>query len=827
MNKGIFISLFRKNLALLLCLLVQPYLFLAAFANTSSDVFSSSTTNSSLTADAAQAADILGIRQEAEQIITLRNHGINTEGELQQLNAYRAVVLRKIFRAVIQVQSAKSRLEAEQAYSYDVLTRTERKISTVNQFFNIFNFLQFGVLYTIEPYSRIHKQFKQSAICTSVGAGLGITLPLLCIIYNKFAKGSNLTPPAFLSGFIDGDPVNGSNMPPLIQKYLDQVPLGSNMTRRDALNAIWKERYHADLTKASTLCGINDGKSKSPFVLNSRIILLWSLYTCVQGFNKDLLSLLKQVRDSSFESSTNRNIATGLKGGAAEAARLLKLESVVAELKSLQSSEDSPRKVELQITFLETLIYGFLELQNAADKCQEELNYQIDVVLARMMARRGKFLQKTYEMNFIQTGVLGACAGWSYLNGYTKAGNELFIIANSIGIGLSTVSTLALHGGWRRNQSGPNSLAGFFHLRTADNYAFSNLVWDYLNSASPDRSDGKTRRDYLHEIWSTRAVATMNLKDKRNLEKLGSMPSCKWDTMKIVVNRIALLSSLQEELDQFDAELLDLLRAAWPETVASSSENLQVPLDPYAAAGAKLIGVQREVEKATAQNSDEKAKMIITRKVLEGFLDINANADIIEFEILVESQVMNRMIRQRDMAIQLTNIINFYQIGILGVISDSLGLSSSSYAVLVGNRINIISGLMISCLALTALLERRGGPRLNKAKPNVLYNAFGKQSNYINLSPLMVKYLNTPRPDSNTSMTKREELIKYWKEAKILNVNVKRESVVQKLSAQGRAHHWWNETINLINNRITMLYDLRATLRTSYLQLGHLMQSIN
>lgn len=502
----------RRSFAALACLLIliQPW-FLAIPAFSSDE---------SLTPDAAQAAEIIGIRPAVEQIVSLRRNGAISGSERHELNNKRAFVLRRIFEAVLQVQAAENHLEVESEYVYDIMSREQGKTNTVNQLFNVANFAQLSTLYGFfEPYSRINLQFKQSAIGTCVGSGLAITLPVLNILYNKCARASHLAPPTFLSAVLDGKPVDGSNLPPLVVRYLDSpVPGGSSgKTRREMLNSLWKEHYHADMSKRETLCGIDDGKSKKPFVLNARIALLWSLRTAIAGFNKDLLVLLNQVRgaqNAEDQPSNTRIVSSpGLGGGADEAARLLHVEPVVAELKSLDASGgSSERKIELQITLLETLLSGFLEMYVAAGRCQQDLNYQYDVVLAQMMARRGRFLQKTYEANFIQVGTLGACAGLSYLKNYAKAGNELFIISDAIGLCITTVSLLATQGGWRRNKSEPNSLADFFDLRATGTHGFSPLVWNYLNSSSPGRTDGKSRRQYLQEVWTKHDVSTLNLK---------------------------------------------------------------------------------------------------------------------------------------------------------------------------------------------------------------------------------------------------------------------------------------------------------------------------
>ncbi len=779
-------------------------------------------TDTVLSERSAQTADLLGIRSETENIIRQRN----SNSDMSAVNGLRGKVLRKIMHASMQVQMTENRLESEMAYAYDLIARQERKTNTINQLFNVFNFLQFGILYTIEPYSRIHKQFTQSAVCTSVGAGLGIGLPLMCIFYNKFSKANNLAPPKFLSRVIDGKPVDGSQLTPLLVRYFDLSAPGANQTRREAMNAVWKQRYHADLANKSSLCGIDDGKSKSPFVLNSRVMLLWSLYTYVQDLDRDILALLTEIRGTQFATLNAGQTSVqlpGLSPDASQAAQLLGVESVVRELQ--QRKDRSAKTEELQLDLLEAILAGDLTLKLAVNRCQEELNYQYDVVLSSMNARRGKFLQKTYEANFIQTGTLGACAGWSYLNHYPKAGNELFIIADSIGLGITTISLLATHGGWKKNQRPPNSLADFFELRDPKQNEYSPLVTSFLNSPSTHSKDGKSRRQHLMEVWQTKDVSTVNLNNKTTLAKVGSMPSCKWDSIKTVRNRIALLSSLRETFGQFDGDLLALLRGSWSADNQFRGAGPVSNREPVAAA-AELLNVSNSLDEIRG-SGDSAKKLNLTRDVLEGYLDTASTCDSVSHQILKEQQVMDRMIRTRDMIIQMTNILNFYQIGLLGVTADSLGLSKNDQYVLDGNRINIISGLMVSCLAVTALLERHGGYRPSKAEPNGLAAVFGQKSEYKSLSPLMVRYLNSPSPTVPEAGSRREALIQYWKSTKVLGVNVNKNSNVEKLSAEGRAHHWWSETIKLIHNRITMLYSLRATLRTSIIEFDALLETLD
>lgn len=799
----------RSAICILACLLVQPW-YLAVSAAAS---------DGALTAQAGQIADILGIRKEAEQIIFLRS-APGSASDRHRLNNYRSFVLRRVFEAILQLQSAESQLEFEINYTYDAITRQQRKVNTVNQFLNAANFTQAGTFGIIEPVADMRSKFKLESTSGLVSGGIGTILPVIGIVYGKFAKASHLTPPAFMSPYLKGKAVDGSGLPPLVVRYLDTPAPGGTSTRREALNRMWKQRYKVDMDRKESLLAIDDGKARSQSYLEGRLNLLWSLYTAIEEFDSDLLAFMNEVRGvRTVEFALPK---TKSSSGAEEAARLLQLEPVLAELNSLSdSAADSERKRDLQITLLETVLAGSLDMAVAGDKCQKELNYQWDVVLAQLTDRQSRVMQKLYEANFIQGGTFGTIASYLFLKKKLNPAGRVLLVSGGIGAGLTVISYLAMHGGWRKNETGPNSLADFFNLRP--DHGFSPLVYAYLNSSSPSRTDGKSRREVLMEYWTNNAAATIDLKNRRNLEKLGSMPSCKWDTIKLVVNRIALLSSLREQYNEFNAELLDLLRKAWPVTILASSPDGDSGLSPSASSAATLLGVQALL--ISNQQPGEDVRLLVTRQVLDGFLSVSADANVIGQEVDLEFKVLDRMERERDKIIQLTNNANFLQQSVLGLLGTSLGLAGTKADVLATNRISITSAGIGTGLALASMVEQRGGWRPGKAKPNALCAAFGKNSH--KLSPITIRYLNTVAPDSPANLSRKEVLLKYWKESNVLSVNVNRESVVQKLCAEGYAHRWWSETIHLIANRITMLFDLRAVMRSSNVGFEELLKAVD
>lgn len=823
----------RTAVCVLLSLAVQPwYLATPSWA-----------ADFELSSDAAQTADILDIRDEAEQIIALRRKA-TVGDDRHELNNYRSFALRKVFEAMLQLQAAKSQLEFEINYTYDAIEREQRKENNVNQILNATNFAQLGTFGIIGPVADLKNKFILESTSGVVSGGVGTLLPILGILYGKVAKASHLKPPSFMTAYLSGKPVDGRNLPPLVVRYLDSQAPGETRTRREVLNDEWKQRYKVDMAKKETLHGIDDGKRRSQGYLHDRLVLLWSLYTTIQDFDSDLLTFLNEIRGVAKVEYPLTKTKIG-SSAADDAARLLHLEPLLDELNSLGET-DSERKRELQITLLETILAGSLDMTVAGDRCQRELNYQYDVVLAELTSRQANFMQRTYEANFIQGGTFGSIAGYLFFKKKLNSAGEVLLVSSGIGAGLTALSFWGLKGGRRKNETGPNSLADFFNLRP--DHGFSPLVYAYLNSASPNRVDGKTRRQCLEEYWTKNGVTTVGLKDKRTLEKLGSMPSCKWDTIKLVLNRIALLSSLREQYNEFDVELLELLRKAWPVTqrindtpridatqriddsppVSFTSEKTAQAADsqlsPSANGAAKLLRVQGLLSENP--HPDENAKLLITRQVLDGFLAMNADANLIGQEVDLEFKILDRMERKRDQIVQLTNNVNFLQQSAIGFIATSLGLAGTDADVLATNRISIVSAATGSGLALLTMLEQRGGWRPGKAKPNALGAVFNKESEQ-KLSPITIEYLNSVAPGSSKNMTRKAILLKYWKESKVLSVNINKDTTVQKLCAEGKAHRWWSETIHLINNRITMLFDLRAVTRSSNIAFGELLKAID
>ncbi len=793
--------------------------------------------------DALQAANILGVRSQVDRLLALKNSG---QDSVEEVVLLKTSILRKILRAVLEVRQACNKLDLERAYTYDIMQKEQRREYLAAQLFNLANFAQLSTFYTLEPYVRLDKQFVTSAIFTTISGSLNTGISTLSRIHGALAKADHVAPPERMANLIEGGPIDTTGMPPLVTKYLDSPAPNSSKSRRDELFSAWMRNYHIDASKKENLCSLADRKKASVKLLQTRILLLWSLHTYVQNFDRELLALLKLVGNPVTQGFSEKLdlSASQYTPGSIEVARLLKIESFVEELSSLKrTGADPARTCQLELFVLEKSLEGALEVQVASDKVDEDLYYNYHVILSNLLQTRSKWLQYNYDANFLQSGILGIVAGRLYLSRKSFQGDQKFVISGSNGVGLTTLAMLQMHGFWRKVDTGPNSLGEILNLHPADEYRFSPFVSSILNSVPPGSTDGRTRRELLNDVWKQSHVTTMNLKSEKNLKAVASMPSHKYDTIKVVKNRITLLHSLKKDLESFQTAVLELLHGTQGEPqndqLGSGNVTAAGKLTSHAREAAKLLGIEDRVDRLLAlkengkfDNYDQesvKLQLALIRTITSAGLELRKVSAKFDREIVIERQALDKLTSQRDTAVALTNDANFLQLGILSIIIDGpLEETKNPNKILAGNRLNIVSGLTVGGLALLALCEQRGGIRRSKAEANLLGQTLGLDSpETVRLPPMLWTYLNSIPPNSNSGLTRREQLIEYWKTAKILPINIKKQGTAEKVSAFGPQHRQRCETIKLLTARITMLFDLRAMIDLLNTGLVELLQALD
>ena len=241
------------------------------------------------TLHALQAADILGIRQEVEQLLKVP---ATATGKSLLL---KAKVFARILSGVSQVKVACNSVERELVYTYDVLQKEQQRLDDVDAIFNLLNFAQFATFYSMEGFARLNGDFYTSNHLTSVSAGLSSGIPTVGIVAKKFIK-VEAAPSEGYKHIVSGDAVNRMRFPKYVEKFLNSRAPGSSFTRREQMNSVWSERYGTNGLARDALFSLLDEKRKNSIYLNNRIVHLWSIHTFIQDFDYELLSLLKMVR---------------------------------------------------------------------------------------------------------------------------------------------------------------------------------------------------------------------------------------------------------------------------------------------------------------------------------------------------------------------------------------------------------------------------------------------------------------------------------------------------------------------------------------------------
>lgn len=281
----------------------------------------------------------------------------------------------------------------------------------------------------------------------------------------------------------------------------------------------------------------------------------------------------------------------------------------------------------------------------------------------------------------------------------------------------------------------------------------------------------------------------------------------------------------------FSAALLTFL----PSTAAFASGELT----PQAQEAAKLMGIEDQVYRLleykktrSVDNYDQETlglQLSLVRKIMTTGLELRSASAKFDREITFEQQALDKLTRERDLAVSLTTNANFLQLSILSTIIDGpLEQTKNRHMILNGNRLNIVSGLTVGSLALLALYQQRGGTRHSKPEANLLGQTLGLEApDSEKLSPILWQYLNSPATDAAGGLTRRQQLTEYWETAKILPINIKKTSTVEQVSALGARHRQRYESIKLLTARVTMLFDLRAMSNMLNTGLVELLQALD
>lgn len=252
---------------------------------------------------------------------------------------------------------------------------------------------------------------------------------------------------------------------------------------------------------------------------------------------------------------------------AREAAEILGLSQRVERLLQLKgqrtdsSANISDEEMALKLGILDKVLGASLEVRMVAGRIDRELGWAYNGH-DMLQAKRQRNLNMIFTANFLQLGVLGTLSGPLFLTGQSKAGGELLLIADSVGLALTALATAESRSGKKKIDGGTTILAEVFHLDSNDKPDHRiEVVTAYLNAIPPDSKDKKTRIEALVAGWKKGKYLTSESTD--NLQKLsGINPTGQSkEDIGLLTKRIRMLFDTQYTVEMLHEGLLELLRA--------------------------------------------------------------------------------------------------------------------------------------------------------------------------------------------------------------------------------------------------------------------------
>jgi len=219
-------------------------------------------------------------------------------------------------------------------------------------------------------------------------------------------------------------------------------------------------------------------------------------------------------------------------------------------------------------------------------------------------------------------------------------------------------------------------------------------------------------------------------------------------------------------------------------------------------------------------------KQSLTEIIVSESFEVRSCLSNLETEIAQADDLQAFLEERRDKAIRLNTIANFLSGGITGIVGGGLKLGGANEQS--ANGIDTGEGITQTTLALWALKQQSGEKKVVAGTPNMLAKLFDKDSVHTerDYPPTVWHYLNRVPENSQTGLTRQQELLKRWYKLKVISnkkQNVSSKEVVGHITG---THPQTIVSIDLLDARSAMLHDVRALVSEMDHPLLELMQAV-
>ena len=227
-----------------------------------------------------------------------------------------------------------------------------------------------------------------------------------------------------------------------------------------------------------------------------------------------------------------------------------------------------------------------------------------------------------------------------------------------------------------------------------------------------------------------------------------------------------------------------------------------------------LVSTLRKSQKVGAGSEHlsrpmQQARMLCLLKIFIASQEVRKVVATINFDLSRSNEELDQLTSRRNMTANMINTFNFMQGGTLGIIKQSCSFPGTTVPTAARQEIAMTSFGTGTGLAMVNLMLPSLWSRKVDTPPNILAHVFNA-----NYSPAdadqsyLWKYMSMPIPGSNLAFSRREILLKHWKDFAGLNSNDKRRE--RKLAATPAGSEQLRENIRLVSQRMDLLHDMKA-----------------
>ncbi|CAN5729697.1 hypothetical protein BH10CYA1_BH10CYA1_50540 [soil metagenome] len=268
------------------------------------------------------------------------------------------------------------------------------------------------------------------------------------------------------------------------------------------------------------------------------------------------------------------------------------------------------------------------------------------------------------------------------------------------------------------------------------------------------------------------------------------------------------------------------------------AEDLYNSLSPTAEEVSKDIGVSKHIKdlelRAKSLNPDAIkldvqflfVKQQVTEILLTTFLETRVVVSDIDDQMARSSELKNLLESRRDRAVQLNTITNFTSGGALAMIGSGLQIGGGAAINNAGNVLEIAAGAVATGISSYALKQASGEKRSAGVNPNMLSRIFKLPTAKDKDFPTPVwNFLNEPIPGGNGE-SRRDQLIERWVQLGRIpppNSKAGQRRVALLAGAVAQTHA---VTIDLLDDRVAMLNDMRAAVGSMSRELLEIMKAM-